>query len=73
MFETYAQKLGLDIEKFKSDFNSAKAKTKIEADIAGGTKEISGTPTFFLNNQKIKTPKSYAEFRGIIEQAITTP
>ncbi len=71
IFTAYAKNLGLDLEKFKTDSNSIKTKTKIESDIAGGGKEISGTPTFFLNNQKIQNPRGYDEFRSVIEKAIS--
>lgn len=69
IFEGYAQLLGLDMEKFKADYNSGEAKTKIEADYQSGANEIDGTPTFFLNNQKIQNPLNYDEFRSIIQQA----
>ncbi len=69
IFSTYAQKLALDLEKYKSDFNSSAAKTKITSDYQSGANEIDGTPTFFLNNKKIQNPRSYEEFRSIIQQA----
>ena len=68
-FNTYAQTLGLDMEKFKADFNSSETKTKIEADYQSGVSEIDGTPTFFLNDKKIQNPQNYDEFRNIILQA----
>ncbi len=71
IFEAYAKKLGLDLEKFKTDSNSQATKTNIQADIQSGDKEISGTPTFFLNNQKIQNPQGYDEFRSTIEKAIS--
>ena len=69
IFVAYAKTLGLDMEKFKNDFNSSAAKTKIESDYQSGASEIDGTPTFFLNDKKIQNPQSYDEFRTIIEQA----
>ena len=68
-FTAYAQTLGLEMEKFKTDYNSSETKTKIQADYQSGVSEIDGTPTFFLNNKKIKNPQSYADFRSIIQQA----
>jgi len=68
-FNTYARTLGLDVEKFKTDFNSAEIKTKIEADYQSGADQIDGTPTFFLNDKKLQNPKNYDEFRSIIQQA----
>jgi protein-disulfide isomerase len=69
IFITYAQKLGLDLEKYKIDFNSAKIKTKITADYQGGANSIDGTPTFFLNNKKIENPQTYEQFKSVIQQA----
>lgn len=71
IFEAYAQKLGLNLDKFRTDANGQAAKTKINADVQSGDKEITGTPTFFLNNQKIQNPQGYDEFRSIIEKAIS--
>ena len=69
IFITYAQTLELDIEKFKTDFNSSQTKTKIETDFQSGVSEIDGTPTFFLNDKKIQNPRNYDELRSIIQQA----
>lgn len=69
IFTAYAQNLGLEMTKFKTDFNSAETKTKIEADYQSGAKEIDGTPTFFLNDKKIQNPQNYDDFRSIIQQA----
>lgn len=69
IFIAYAQSLELDMEKFKTDFNSAETKNKIEADYQSGASEIDGTPTFFLNDKKIQNPQSYEDFRSIIQQA----
>ena len=71
IFIAYAKSLGLDLDKFKTDSNSQETKTKIQADIQSGDKEITGTPTFFLNNQKIQNPKGYDDFRSTIEKAIS--
>ncbi len=69
IFTTYAERLGLDMVKYKTDLTSAKAKTKISADYQSGSNEVDGTPSFFLNNKKIQNPRNYEEFRSIIQQA----
>jgi protein-disulfide isomerase len=69
IFTDYSQTLGLDIEKFKTDFNSSETKNKIQTDYQGGASEVDGTPTFFLNDKKIKSPQNYDELRDIIQQA----
>ncbi|MEK7566199.1 MAG: thioredoxin domain-containing protein [Patescibacteria group bacterium] len=70
-FVSYATSLGLNIEKFKSDFISDLAKTKIENDYASGEKsKISYTPTFFLDSKRINNPQGYEEFKSLIEARI---
>ena len=71
IFEAYAKKLGLNLDKFRTDANAQAGKTKIDADVQSGDKEITGTPTFFLNNKKIENPRGYDEFRSVIEKAIS--
>lgn len=52
LFIKYAQDLGLDIEKFKSDFDSKEISDKIENDYKGGLAlKVNGTPSFFLNGK----------------------
>lgn len=51
IFEGYAQGLGLDLERFKSDFE--KVTDVIERDYADGNKvSVESTPTFFINGKK---------------------
>ena len=70
-FVSYATSLGLNIEKFKSDFNSDLAKTKIENDYASGEKsKLTYTPTFFLDSKQIQNPQGYEEFKSLIEARI---
>lgn len=73
VFIGYATKIGLNIEAFKSDMASSTLKQKITDSINEGTSiGISGTPTFFVNGKVIDNPKSYEEFKTIIEQASKT-
>lgn len=69
IFISYAEKLGLDIQKYKQDFDSSETKTKLTADYQSGVSEINGTPTLFINNQKIENPRNYEELKNIIQQA----
>lgn len=68
-FTAYAERLGLDMVKYKADYASAKTKTKIASDYQSGASQVDGTPSFFLNNQKIQNPRNYAEFKNILQQA----
>ncbi len=73
IFERYAQDIGLDIEKFKTDVNSQSVKERVERDRQAARKlNLSGTPSFFLNGEKIQNPRNYEEFKSVIEKAITS-
>ena len=51
VFEGYAQNLGLDVEKFKTDMLSMTTKSRVDADMQRGRAlNISSTPTIFINN-----------------------
>ena len=55
LFEEYAQKIGVNIERFRADLAQRdKLQTRIEADKARGkAMAVVGTPTIFLNNQRV--------------------
>ena len=70
-FEFYAKDLGLDVERFKADSKSDAVKERVGADYASGVAaRISGTPTFFLNGQRIENPAGYEAFKVIVENAL---
>lgn len=56
IFENYASILGLDIQKFKTDFASANVNDTINADLSEGKSKygVDSTPTFILNAEKLK-------------------
>jgi len=71
LFQTYAKDLGLDVGKFTSDIDSSLIQDKVDSDYEEGVRlGVSGTPTFFLNGKKMTNPRSYDEFKSVIEQAI---
>ncbi len=73
VFEGYAKKLGLNIEKFNSDIKDPAIDIIIDNDFKGGAKGgVKATPTFFVNGKSIPNPQSYVDFKKIIEDAIIT-
>ncbi|MEX1051771.1 MAG: thioredoxin domain-containing protein [Patescibacteria group bacterium] len=69
--ETYAQSLGLDLDKFRSDYGSsavadAIARDKDASDQAG----VSSTPTFFINGERIIGAQSAEQWQEIIDRKI---
>ena len=67
----YAESIGLDLKKFAADLDGDQVKTEIEADVKSGRDaNLNHTPTFFVNLKEIPNPKSYAELKSIIDQAL---
>ena len=53
VFKTYAADLKLDTAKWETCYNSSKFKDEIQKDVSDGmTAGVSGTPTFFIGNDK---------------------
>lgn len=71
IFEGYAQAIGLNMDQYKKDVASKEVKDRVERDKNSGTKlGVSGTPTFFLNGDKIPNPKTPEDFKTFINAAI---
>ncbi len=62
LFVQYAEELGLDVKKFRQHMDASLLSDKIKADKkAGDNLGITGTPTFYLNGEKMII-NSYEEF-----------
>lgn len=72
MFIGYARELDLDVEKFRSDMNSAEMQRIVMADKREGMEmDVSSTPTFYVNGTKVeRNPRTAAEFKTIIESIV---
>lgn len=70
-FIGYASDIGLDQKQFIEDLHSKEVEEAVDIDfqsaIDGG---LNATPTFFLNGEKITTPRDLEEFRTLIRTAI---
>ena len=72
IFTGYAQELGLDVEKFKADLDNDDIQDAIKDDIRSGNQAlVEGTPTFFLNGNKINNPRSYDKLRQTIRDELS--
>ena len=68
MFQNYAEGLNLDIEKYNADIAAANVNAKINFDMAlGKSVDVSATPTFFLNGEKLDDTTS----SGIVQGDLT--
>lgn len=70
-FQTYAQAIGLDMDKFNADMTDVSLGDVVKADQQLGTDaNIQGTPTFFLNGTKLDNPKDYEAFKKLVADEI---
>ena len=69
--ERYAKEIGLDIAKFKKDWDDPKIKEEVTADqqVANAV-GASGTPTFFINGRKIAGAMPVDAFATIIDEEL---
>lgn len=73
MFLGYARQIGLDLEQFREDWDSAATKDRVRRDQADGQAlGVQGTPTFFLNGEMI-APQSLDDLRTAVESALARP
>jgi protein-disulfide isomerase len=67
----FASQIGLDVSQFSECLSTHKYKAKVDADFAEGYKiGIYGTPTFFINDRVVVGPKSFDEFKRIIDEEL---
>ncbi len=68
--DSYAEKLGLDMAKFRADKNSDAVKAKVDQDTKSGINAgVNSTPTFFLNGVQTKA-RTYDEFKSELDKAL---
>ncbi len=67
----HAEKLNLDIKKFTAALDSGKYKAVVEKDIAEGSRlGVTGTPTFFVNGERLVGAKPLQVFSDKIDAAL---
>lgn len=70
VFVRYASTLGLNLTPFEADLDSAAIKDFVMAQKKEGVAiGVNSTPTFFVNGKGITNPRTYDEFKSIIETA----
>ncbi len=67
----WAGEIGLDIEQFKRDIESAEVKSRIDADKSEAARlGSSGTPGFYLNGLNIRGAKPFETFKEMIDKEL---
>lgn len=71
-FESYAEQLSLDMNRFRTDIASSETNSLVQADRAEAQRKgYSGTPTFELDGKKLDpSPTSIEDFSAKIDEAI---
>lgn len=68
LFTKYAQEIGLDVERWKSDRTDKGMEEKIQGDrLSGDSLGVTSTPTFFLNGTLLPLPGSYENLKKAVE------
>ncbi|WP_405961263.1 DsbA family protein [Streptomyces sp. NBC_00024] len=72
VFRGYAKELGLDMDKFDASLADPEVAGRVKDDQRDGLGlGVQGTPTFFVDGQRIANPGSYEEFTALIDDRLT--
>jgi protein-disulfide isomerase len=67
----YAQRIGLDVERFVTDVESADVKRKVESDVAeAASLGVMSTPAFFVNGRYLRGAQPFASFKALIDEEL---
>ena len=70
-FEGYAEKLGLDLERFRRDVAAADVKKRLDEDMRQASAlGITGTPAFFINGRYLSGAQPFANFKRLIDEVL---
>ncbi|OGH17161.1 MAG: hypothetical protein A3C30_03290 [Candidatus Levybacteria bacterium RIFCSPHIGHO2_02_FULL_40_18] len=69
--KTWAEEQGLNTQQFNSCLDTQKYKSNVDADLNDGrTAGVSGTPTFFINGNRLVGAQPYASFKTLIDEEL---
>lgn len=69
-FDSYAEKLKLDMDQMRNDVASDEIKTKVKADVASAKSAgVSGTPTMYLDGRLLRNVRDPANLIAAIKEA----
>lgn len=71
VFRIFATELGLDMAAWQAAYNSPSTLERIQEDVADGTAlGVQGTPTFFLNGERLSI-RAYSDLGAAIDRALS--
>jgi protein-disulfide isomerase len=69
--EKYADKIGLDMPKFKHALDNHTYKAAVDKDLAEAKElGVQGTPNFFINGRPLRGAVPYEQFKSVVEDEI---
>ena len=69
--EKYADELSLDMRKFRAALDSRKFKSRVQKDgLEAATAGATGTPTFFINGQRLVGAQPFDAFKKVIDEEL---
>ncbi|MFW6369285.1 MAG: DsbA family protein, partial [Myxococcota bacterium] len=69
--ESYAEELGLDMERFRADLDNEVHKAKVEQHVrTGQSLGVRGTPGFFINGRSLRGAQPIENFKAVIDEEI---
>ena len=67
----YAQQIGLDVDRFQKDVDSAEVKKRIDGDLrTASSLGVSSTPAFFVNGRYLSGAQPFESFQRLIDQEL---
>jgi protein-disulfide isomerase len=67
----YAERIGLDVERFKKDVASEDVKRKVDSDVAEATRlGVMSTPGFFVNGRYLRGAQPFPAFKALIDEEL---
>jgi protein-disulfide isomerase len=70
LFRSFAEDLGLDMERYDADYASQEVDERISRDVADGESlGVQGTPTFFVDGERFE-PRSVEDFTKALDEAL---
>ena len=71
VFEGYAEEIGLDMDRYRTDLDSDDVKKRIQADMAQARiLGVTGTPGFFFNGRFVSGAQPFERFQILIEEEL---
>jgi len=68
----FAKELGLNVKKFKKDYNDPKLQEQVDAEIKlGGELGVRGTPNFFINDKRLVGAQPADAFKKLIDAELS--